>query len=236
MALIKCEKLSLAYDGVKVVSDLTFVVEPMDYLCIIGKNGSGKTTLMKSLLGLHKPTEGKIIFADGLSNKEIGYMPQQTIAQKDFPASVYEVVISGCLSSRGGLPFYSKKEKIIADKNLERLGILSLKKNCYHELSGGQQQRVLLARALCATKRLLVLDEPVAGLDPIVTKELYTLIKTLNTEDGITIIMVSHDIGSAVNYASHILHLESAPIYFGTSQVYINSSVGKRFLGGESHD
>ena len=234
MSLIKCDNLSLAYDGQKVVSGLSFEVNTGDYLCIVGKNGSGKTTLMKSLLGLHKPVEGRFFFGEGLSNKEIGYMPQQTIAQKDFPASVYEVVISGCLSFHKIRPFYKKEEKALADKNLERLGILNLKKVCYHELSGGQQQRVLLARALCATKRLLVLDEPVAGLDPIVTVELYNIIKKLNSFDNITIIMVSHDIKSAVKYASHILQLESTPLYFGTTQGYISSSVGKRFLGGNN--
>jgi zinc transport system ATP-binding protein len=173
---------------------------------------------------------------EGLGLHDIGYLPQQTAAQKDFPASAYEVVLSGRLGARGLLPFYSKKDREIAEHNLRRLGILALRNRCYRELSGGQQQRVLLARALCATQKALLLDEPVAGLDPLVTQELYRLIESINKETGLTVIMVSHDIVSAVQYASHILHLKNKQMFFGTTADYLLSEVGKAFMGGERND
>lgn len=236
MALLSCENLVMNYDGHIVLSELTFEVNAGDYLCIVGENGSGKSTLIKGLLGLKKPSEGTIQTGDGLNPNEIGYLPQQTDIQKDFPASVYEVVLSGCLNGNGMSPFYSSKSKKLAKENMEKLGITKFKKRCYRELSGGQQQRVLLARALCATKKLLLLDEPVAGLDPIVTNEMYDLINKLNKEDGITIIMVSHDIGAAVNYANRILHLHAKPLFFGETKDYVNGDIGKMFLGGNHSD
>lgn len=232
MSLITCNNLSFSYEGNIVSHNLNFTVNDGDYLCIVGENGSGKSTLMKGLLNLKNPSEGEIIYGEGLKADEIGYLPQQSAAQKDFPASVYEVVLSGCLNSQGLLPFYSKESKQLALSNMEKLGITHLKKHCYRELSGGQQQRVLLARALCATKKILLLDEPVSGLDPTVTVELYRLIEEIN-KAGITIIMVSHDINSSVQYASHILHLKKEQLFFGKKEEYVNSKVGKHFLGGE---
>jgi zinc transport system ATP-binding protein len=236
MALITCQDASFAYEGFVAVSGLDFEVHSGDYLCIVGENGSGKSTLIKGLLGLKTPYAGSISTGDGLKANEIGYLPQQTAAQKDFPASVYEVALSGRMGARGILPFYSKADKEIAEKNIARLGIEQLRDRCYRELSGGQQQRVLLARALCATKKLLLLDEPVAGLDPVVTQELYCLIADINRTEGLTIIMVSHDIASAVKYASHILHLQGKQAFFGTSAEYAVSGVGAGFIGGERHD
>ena len=232
MAQIKCNNVSLAYDGSIIVSDLNFEVNKGDYLCIVGENGSGKSTLVKTLLGLKSPNGGSVIFDDGLTQDEIGYLPQQTSAQKDFPASVSEVVVSGCLNKLGRKPFFGKNEKALAEKNIERLGITNLKKRCYRELSGGQQQRVLLARALCATEKILLLDEPTAGLDPKVTMDFYALISELN-KSGITIIMVSHDINAAVEYSSHILHMSHKPLFFGTTQDYVKSPIGKAFIGGD---
>jgi len=232
MALIDCRDVSLSYENTTVISDLSFSVNAGDYLCIVGENGSGKSTLIKALLSLKSVGKGSIAVGEGLKQNEIGYLPQQTSAQKDFPASVKEVVVSGCLNSRGLRPFYTKRDRAIAYANMEKLRIKEFKNKSYRELSGGQQQRVLLARALCATQKLLLLDEPVAGLDPIVTNELYSLIKQIN-DDGITIIMVSHDINSAVKYASHILHLQNKPLFFGTTEDYRNSPSGKRFLGGD---
>lgn len=231
MSLINCKNLSVAYDGKTVVNGLSFTVNDGDALCVVGENGSGKSTLMKSLLGLVKTSGGCIEFSDGLLQNEIGYLPQQTEVQKDFPASVNEIVMSGCLNKMKK-PFFSKKEKELAAYNMELLGITDLKKRCYQELSGGQQQRVLLARALCATKKLLLLDEPVAGLDPIVTAELYELIKKLNRKDGITVIMVSHDIAGSLDIADHILHLSNNGYFFGTSEEYASSDFGKNFIGG----
>lgn len=222
MPQIICKNLALGYDGKTVVSGLDFEVNEGDYLCIVGENGSGKSTLMKAILGLLPPIGGSIAFADGLKQTEIGYLPQQTVVQKDFPASVGEIVISGCLSRSGHRPFYNKEEKALAEKSMEKMGISELKRKCYRELSGGQQQRVLLSRALCATRRMLLLDEPVSGLDPKVTEEMYELIYKLHKNDGITVIMISHDIAAAEKYASHILHI-GEPIFFGTKEEYFFS-------------
>ena len=233
MSLIECKDLSVAYEGKTVVKDLSFKIDSGDSVCIVGENGSGKSTLMKAILGLVRTSGGCIEFGDGLKQNEIGYLPQQTEVQRDFPASVNEIVMSGCLNKMGLIPFFSKKEKARAAENMEILGISAeMKKRCYHELSGGQQQRVLLARALCATDKLLLLDEPVAGLDPIVTAELYELIRKLNAE-GITIVMVSHDIESSLSIADHILHLNYDNSFFGTVEEYKLSPFGKRFMGGE---
>ncbi len=229
--LIKCENLAFSYEDVDVIKNLKFTVSEGDYLCIVGENGSGKSTLTRGLLGLKSPDQGKIIFGEELKKKEIGYLPQQTPAQKDFPASVFEVVLSGRLNSRGLKPFYSKKDKLIAHDNIRKLGIEDLINRSYRDLSGGQQQRVLLARALCAGKKLLFLDEPVTGLDPIVTEEMYRLIEDLNKTDHITIVMVSHDITSAVKYATHILHLNFEKSFFGTTQEYMKSPLGQYFFG-----
>ena len=235
MAQLTCQNLSLGYDGRAILQNLNFSVNSGDFLCIIGENGSGKSTLMKTLLGLLSPIDGKVITGDGLQQNEIGYLPQQTVVQKDFPASVEEIVLSGCQGRCGLRPFYNKAEKQLAEQNMERMNITSLKKRCYRELSGGQQQRVLLARALFATQKLLLLDEPVSGLDPKVTLEMYRLIEQINKNDGITIIMISHDIVSAVKYATHILYV-GKEIFFGTKSEYLNSDIAKRFSlaeGGE---
>lgn len=227
MSQIVCRNLSLGYERRAVAEEINFVVNQGDYLCILGENGSGKSTLIKTLLGLTKPLAGEIEFGENLKAAEVGYMPQQTMSQRDFPASVWEIVLSGCLNRIGLRPFYVSAEKKIARENMEQLGISHLAKKCYRELSGGQQQRVLLARALCATRKMLLLDEPVAGLDPKATAELYEVIYELNQKHGITIIMVSHDIMTAVPYASHVLHLSHKPLFFGTKQDYIQSPVGQ---------
>ena len=222
MAQLSCQNLSLGYEGKEILSGLSFEVNSGDYLCIVGENGSGKSTLMRTVLGLKKPMSGKIVTGDGLSANEIGYLPQQTLVQRDFPASVKEIVISGNQGHCGLRPFYNKQEKELAARNMKKMGIYDLQNRCYRELSGGQQQRVLLARALCATKKMLLLDEPVAGLDPKVTADMYSLIDGLNKEDKITIIMISHDLDAAIKYASHILHI-GKDIFFGTKDEYIKS-------------
>ena len=240
MSQLICENLSLGYDGKTVVANLSFTVNAGDYLCIVGANGSGKSTLMKTILNLKSPLSGKISSDDGLTPNEIGYLPQQTIVQKDFPASVREVVLSGCLNRRGLRPFYNKAEKQTAENNMEKLGIDSIAKSCYRELSGGQMQRVLLARALCATRKILLLDEPTAGLDPQATADMYELIAALNAA-GITIIMVSHDISASIKYASHILHVNpvgddsNGASFFGKKTEYVESEIGRVYatLGGE---
>lgn len=235
MAQITCTGLSLGYDGKTILSGLNFSVEKGDYLCIVGENGSGKSTLMKTLLSLQPPVSGSITFSDGLEKDKIGYLPQQTVVQRDFPASVWEIVLSGCQGRCGLRPFYNSEEKRLAMESMELMGITDFKKRCYRELSGGQQQRVLLARALCATQQILLLDEPVSGLDPKVTLEMYNLIYKLNKEDGITVIMISHDISAALQYADKILHI-GEDIFFGTKDEYLSSSVGKMFTQAKDGD
>lgn len=232
MSLVQCEDLTIAYEGQIVVRDLSFQIRQGDYLCIVGENGSGKSTLVKSLLGLKAPMKGRIVLGDGLKQREIGYLPQQTDVQKDFPASVQEVVLSGRLNSMGMRPFYSSADRKQAEAMMRLLGIEGLKKSCFRDLSGGQKQRVLLARALCATKKMLLLDEPVTGLDPIVTAEFYQLIKEVNQSSGIAVVMVSHDIESAVRDASHILHLRETALFYGKAGDYRRSAVGRMFLEG----
>ena len=236
MPQLICNHISVGYDGKPILQNLNFAVNAGDYLCIVGENGSGKSTLMKTLLGLQPPIAGKIETGDGLRQNEIGYLPQQTAAQKDFPASVQEIVLSGCQGRCGIRPFYNKAEKQLAKENIRKMQIEPLAKRCYRELSGGQQQRVLLARALCATRKMLLLDEPVSGLDPKVTAEMYQLIKDLNQEEKITVLMISHDLSAAVRYASHILHIGDT-VFFGTKEDYLKSPQGQLFAdrkGGET--
>ena len=227
MSLIKVENLSLGYDSQSIIDDLNFSVEEGDYLCIVGENGSGKSPLMKTLLGLQKPISGSIRLTGGLKLSSIGYLPQQTDVQRDFPASCWEIVLSGFQGKCGIRPFYTKEEKQEAKESMARMGIADFADRCYRDLSGGQQQRVLLARALCAAEKILLLDEPVTGLDPKVTQDMYDLIRELN-KDGVTIIMISHDIYAAVKYASHILHIGD-DIFYGTTEEYLTSDLGRLF-------
>ena len=235
--IFECKDVTLGYENKVVAKNLNFKIDQGDYLCVVGENGTGKSTLIKTLLGLIKPLNGEVIAnVQGKNHKGVGYLPQQTQAQKDFPASVWEVVLSGVLNNDHRCPFYNKKDKAEAEKNMEKFNILDLKKRCYRELSGGQQQRVLLARALCATDSVLILDEPVTGLDPAASMEFYETIKDLNKKENVTIIMVSHDIKNALNYATHILHLEQENDFFGTVEEYKKSNVSNMFLGGVAND
>ena len=217
---------------INLLSGLSFSVEAGDYLCILGENGSGKSTLMKTMLGLLRPLSGEVSLGDGLKENEIGYLPQQTDAQKDFPATVWEIVLSGCQGRAGRRPYYTRQEKEEARNNMAKMGVSAFSARCYRELSGGQQQRVLLARALCATRKLLLLDEPVSGLDPRATQDMYELIRQLNRQEGVTIIMITHDL-SAVEDARHVLHI-GREIFFGTAAAYRAAAPAGGFLkGGE---
>lgn len=236
MAQIECKNVSLAYDGVVVADHIDFSVNQGDYLCIVGENGSGKSTLIKGLLGLKSPAAGSIVFGDGLTQNGIGYLPQQSDVQRDFPASVREIVLSGCIGRGSHHLYYTKEQKASATAAMETLGITTIARACYRELSGGQQQRVRLARALCAADRLLLLDEPTTGLDPVVSAEFYALIEELNRRDRITIIMVSHDTGAPLRHATHVLHLKHRPLFFGTRDDYVRSEAGRYFLGGCTDD
>lgn len=230
MEQLRCENLRLGYEGKEIVHGLSFSVSKGDYVCIVGENGSGKSTLVKVLLGIHSPISGEVKRSRELTHG-IGYLPQQTAVQRDFPASVEEIVLSGFAGRMGFRPFYTKQERARARVNMERLGVASLAGRCYRELSGGQQQRVLLARALCATGELLLLDEPASGLDPKATAELYAIIKEFNHKDGITVLMVSHDIATALTYADRILHI-GHEVFFGSREEYLESAVGRAFAAG----
>ena len=235
--MLAVDNLCLGYDSEVVARDLNFVINEKDYLCVVGENGSGKTTLIKTILGLQKQMSGTITFSDDLDRKELGYLPQQSLLNKDFPATVYEIVLSGFQTKSGLRPFYTKKEKELALEKMKKMSIENLKDRSFKELSGGQQQRVLLSRALCAAEKVLVLDEPVAGLDTKVSAEMYELLKQLNNE-GMTIIMISHDVQTAIKYASHILHIGNSN-YFGTTKDYLNSEYGKHLSDeseGDQHD
>ncbi len=217
--LLDISDLTLAYEGRTVISDLSFQVHSGDYICIIGENGSGKTTLLNALLGLKKPSDGKIELCD-LKRCEIGVLPQKTPVQNDFPALVSEIVLSGRIGKKKGIAFYNRQDKKIAFENMEKLGITSIARQSFRELSGGQQQRVLLARALCAADKLIVLDEPVASLDPKASADMYHLISDINRGENMAVVMVSHDVDHALEYASHILQINKRSVFFGTVEEY----------------
>ena len=227
---IQCENITLAYENQAVISNLSFTVNAGDYVCIIGENGTGKSTLMKGLLGLKKPVSGSILFGEGISTKQIGYVPQTTAPQKDFPASVWEVVLSGCQNRRAFLPGYGKEEKKLALEKLELLGIAHLKEKSFRELSGGQRQRVLLARALCAAQKLILLDEPTTGLDPVASEEFYHLLLKLNRQYQLTVVMVSHAVREAMAHADHILYLSSSHSFYGTTEQFAETEDGRKVL------
>ena len=230
----ECNNLCMKYEGVSAFENLSFSVDEGDFLCIVGENGSGKSTLIKGLLGLKQYSSGSITFS-GVKQKEIGYLPQQTVAQKDFPATVGEVVLSGCLNRNGIFPFYTKANKERAASEIKKMKIENIVKKSYRNLSGGQQQRVLLARALCATEKLLLLDEPVSGLDPLVTSEMYEVISDLNEKGKVTVIMVTHDIHNAVHYSNKILHMSGNGYYFGATEEYMKTDIFRAMSGGCFH-
>lgn len=207
MSQITCENLSIGYNNHAVIENLNFSVNSGDYLCITGENGSGKSSLVKTILGLQAPLKGRVIFSDGLTKNSIGYLPQRTEAQSDFPASVKEIILSGFQGKCGFRPFYNRHEKNLAVEAMQRIKIRELENKCFRELSGGQQQRVLLARALCAGSKALILDEPVSGLDPEAASDMYKIIDELNRREHTTIIMVSHDVDKALNFAGRVLNL-----------------------------
>ena len=227
--LIVCRDLSLGYEGQSVLSGLNLTVQAGDYLCIVGDNGSGKSTLLRGLLGLISPLSGTIERAAELRKGNLGYLPQQTRAQKDFPATVFEVVLSGCLNRKGMRFFYSSAQRSEALVNMGKLGVLELKDKCYRDLSGGQQQRVLLARALCAASRLLILDEPITGLDPAAAQDLYKTLAYLNRKEGMAIVMVTHDLKAALQSARTVLHIGRSSYFLGSAAEYLASPMGRRF-------
>lgn len=230
MLLMKCEQLMLGYEKKRIAPTIELCVRKGDFIAVTGENGAGKSTLVKTLLGLIPPLGGKITLGEGMRHRDIGYLPQTSFTARDFPASVGEVVLSGCIAKEGSFPFYRKKHKERAKKAMERLGISEYSDRCFRELSGGQAQRVLLCRALCAADKLLLLDEPVSGLDPAATHEMYEAVRDLNRNDGIAVIMVSHDICTTLGYASHILHLGADEIFFGTCDEYRRSDIGHEFI------
>lgn len=232
---ITCKNVSFSYDGKTAVKNVSFTLNKGDYLCILGENGTGKSTIIKGLLGLIGTNYGSIEYSD-VKRTEIGYLPQIAEIPKNFPASVFEAVLHGRCDKLGLLPFFTAADKKIAMDNMKLLGIEKLKNKGFSTLSGGQKQRVLLARALCATEKILFLDEPVSGLDPIVTSEMYQIISDINKKNKISIIMISHDTKTAAEYATHILHLKKEPLFFGTSEDYKKTELYHEFLGGCGHE
>ena len=226
MSQIICKDVTVAYDGRTVLDNINLEISKGDYLSIIGENGTGKSSFVKALLGLIRLNKGDIIFADGLEKDQIGYLPQQTVVQSDFPASVYEVVLSGCINRNGGNPFYTKEDRKLADDALKKINAFSLKKECFRELSGGQQQRVLIARALCATGQVLLLDEPTAALDPVVSNELYRAISHLNKDHKVTVILITHDLDAATKNSNKILKLEPNGYEFISTAEYLEGQKG----------
>ncbi len=242
--LLRGVDVSLGYEGRDIVKGLNFTVSDGDYLCIVGENGSGKSTLMKAILGLHPLSGGTLEMSPELRRYGMGYLPQQTPAQKDFPASVREVVQSGCLRRLGWKPFFGRTEKQLTNEAMARLDITHLADRCYRDLSGGQQQRVLLARAYCAAGKMILLDEPIAGLDPLAMQDMYGMIAGMNKPvadrpmpgrqhlgSGVTVVMVSHDVPAAVKYATHILHMGGETTFFGTVEDYLKTPEGRLFAG-----
>jgi zinc transport system ATP-binding protein len=234
MKIFECKKLSIGYGNKVVCKNINFEVRKGQYICVIGENGSGKSTLLKTILGLNKTVSGKIVFDKEFPSNSIGYLPQQSDMQKDFPATVKEVIMSGFVGAMGFRPFYKREEKAKAEKIMEELEIKDLAKKSYKELSGGQQQRVLLARALCATNELLVMDEPVTGLDSKAIRKFYALIKKLNKENGLTIIMVSHNIDKVIDYASDIIYLSTEKAFVGTKEEFLTSDYAKQYKLGDN--
>lgn len=226
-----CENITIAYDKINVVENISIEINQGDYVCILGENGSGKSTFIKGLLGLIPIRSGNVEFKGNITKQNIGYLPQHSIAQSNFPASVQEVVLSGCLTKTKFKPFYSLADKKNAKHIMNKLSITDLSRKTFGNLSGGQKQRVLLARALLATDKILFLDEPITGLDPIVTAEFYEIIGKLNKEDGMTIIMVSHDLDNSMKYANRILHIRDKEYFYGTKKEYEESYLGKTYLG-----
>lgn len=229
MSLLQVRDLSLGYEGKRILNNISFTVNSGDFLSIIGENGTGKTTLVKGILGLIGKLSGDIQLSEGLTQSHIGYLSQKTLISKDFPASVGEIVMSGFLNSKRLGLFYTKAQKKEAADLMERVGITKIRNATFSELSGGQQQRVLLARALCATKKLILLDEPTTGLDPIASADFYSLLTELNKE-GVTVIMVSHDVTGAMRLSSHILYLGKEENFFGTTHRYLHSNIGKNLM------
>lgn len=229
--MLEVKNLCVSFNGNDILENISFSVKKGEYISIVGENGSGKSTLIKTILGHLPKKSGTVAFSENVG--KIGYLPQQLLI-KNFPASCNEIVLSGCLNALK-TPFYTKKEKMLAEKNMKRLDITHLAKKKFSNLSGGEKQRVLLARAMCAGENMLVLDEPVTGLDPIVTEEMYKAIKKLNEEDGVTVLMVSHDIPQAAKYSSKILHIGKNVRFFGTSEEYVLSEIGIHFTGRCCH-
>lgn len=236
MSLIKCNNINFEYDGKPILKDVSFEINKGDYICVIGENGAGKSTLLNIIAGILKPNSGYVEFVDNLTSQNIGYLPQYTEIPQNFPASVYEIVISGCVNKLKKAPFYTRKEKQIVNYNINLLEISNIKNKSFHELSGGQKQRVLLARALCSGENTLLLDEPVSGLDPLVTDAFYKIINHLNYDHGTTIVMVSHDIKNTLKYATHIIYLEKNFFYFGTKDNFLNSKYKNKIIGGNNND
>jgi len=233
MNLLECKNVSIGYNDKAICKDISFTIEKGEYVCIVGENGCGKSTLLKTILGLTKQVSGKIKFDNNFNKTQIGYLPQQSEMQRDFPAVVKEIVMSGFINKMGLRPFYNKSEKEKALKLMSQLNIIDHKNKSYKDLSGGQQQKVLLARALCATDELLVLDEPTNGLDMRSIKAFYDTIYRLNSENGITILMVTHNLDKVIDKVTKIIYLKNTQVFCGSKEEFLESEFGKSYSGSK---
>ncbi len=211
MEILSASHVSINYGAVVAVDDATFGVNEGDYFCIAGSNGSGKSTLLKGIIGLAPIKNGHLHV--NLPKEQISYLSQTNRADRDFPATVWEIILSGTQKSGKKIPFYTKDDKQRAEESMIKLGMEKFKNTRIGNLSGGQQQRALLARALCKSPKLLLLDEPFAGLDSAISEELYELYKNLN-KNGVTIIMASHDYQAIGNFASRVMLMNNSHVDF----------------------
>ena len=234
MNIITVESLTVFNERTLALDNVSFSVKAGEFLTVIGENGAGKSTLVRVMLGIQKTDRGSVTLERSVAGK-IGYLPQQSDAQREFPAAVREVVLSGNIGQTGFFPIYSRAQKARAAATMEMLGLTPLAGKNYRALSGGQQQRVLLARALCAADKVLLLDEPTTGLDPLVTKELYETVSHLCRAHGMTVIMVSHDLAGVLKYTDRILHLKNKLLFCGSVDEYKETPLGKAFAGGEEN-
>lgn len=221
MPLIEFKDLCIGYEHKVIIKNINLEINDGEYVCVFGDNGVGKTTFLKTILGLIPPLSGSIIIEDTFNKKEVGYLPQRMQLKPEFPASCFEIVLSGCVNRLKIWPFYRKSHRDLAIEKMKLLGVANLKDKPFRVLSGGQQQRILLARALCATDRLLILDEPFTGLDYHAAKSLYDLLEKINKQLNVTIIVVSHFMEDILAYSTKVVHLSKEEVFCGTPEQYV---------------
>lgn len=238
--IITAEDVTVRYNSIDVLSHLTFTVLKGDYIGLVGPNGSGKSTLIKTILGFIKPVTGYIqVFGHSLTALQdwdkIGYLPQKmTSFNPNFPASVEEIVSLGLLSKKRFPKRFTKEDKVLIERAMELLDIIDLRKKLFGNLSKGQQQRVLAARTIVNQPELLILDEPTTAFDPEIRESFFSLMEDINKNKGVTIILVTHDIGSIGKYAFKLLYLDKTIIFYGSFDEFCKSERMSHFFGKSS--